>query len=199
MGHGPGSAREKIIDAAVEVVVESGARHLTLEAVAAKAGVSRGGLLYHYPNKEALLQGLLDRRVQSINKSIADRRMEHQDSEKPETTAYVLSLVEEEVGMERATSVAIIASAAHDPQLLAPAREDYYRHLHHMMQDGITLERAAVITLAANGLKMMEAFNMFPFTQEERQRIVEEILSIARESGKACGKKTSSGSASRQP
>jgi AcrR family transcriptional regulator len=32
---------------------------VTLEAVAAEAGVSKGGLLYHFPTKDALLEALV--------------------------------------------------------------------------------------------------------------------------------------------
>ena len=50
-----GSARERILEAAERVITEVGAAHLTLDAVAQAAGVSKGGLLYHFPSKESLL------------------------------------------------------------------------------------------------------------------------------------------------
>lgn len=53
--------RGRIMDALEEVLAESGPTGATLEAVAARAGISKGGLLYHYGSKEALYGGLLDR------------------------------------------------------------------------------------------------------------------------------------------
>lgn len=53
--------RERILDALQVTVAESGPSAATLEAVAARAGVSKGGLLYHFGTKEALYGGLLDR------------------------------------------------------------------------------------------------------------------------------------------
>jgi AcrR family transcriptional regulator len=50
-----------VLDAAKTVLVQQGAAHLTLDAVAAKAGVSKGGLLYHFPTKAALVDGLAER------------------------------------------------------------------------------------------------------------------------------------------
>ena len=38
-----------------------GVAKLTLEAVAKEAGVSKGGLLYHFSNKEALIEGMIVR------------------------------------------------------------------------------------------------------------------------------------------
>ena len=40
----------------VSEIKEEGVVKLTLEAVAQRAGVSKGGLLYHYPSKEALIK-----------------------------------------------------------------------------------------------------------------------------------------------
>jgi|GEM_PF-6563964 len=53
MGRQPNS-REVILNAAEMVVVEVGAAHLTLDAVAQKAVVSKGGLLYNFPTKGSL-------------------------------------------------------------------------------------------------------------------------------------------------
>jgi AcrR family transcriptional regulator len=44
-------------------VVEEGVSGMTLEAVAREAGVSKGGLLYHFPSKEALIGGMIGRLI----------------------------------------------------------------------------------------------------------------------------------------
>ncbi|WP_431220893.1 helix-turn-helix domain-containing protein [Leifsonia xyli] len=55
------SARDRILDAFEELLAEQSERAATLDAVAARAGVSKGGLLYHFASKEALVGGLLSR------------------------------------------------------------------------------------------------------------------------------------------
>ncbi|MDL5155823.1 TetR/AcrR family transcriptional regulator [Actinomycetospora termitidis] len=55
------SQRDRIVDAYVDHVVTDGPETVTLDAVAARAGVSKGGLLYHFGSREALLDGLLER------------------------------------------------------------------------------------------------------------------------------------------
>ena len=52
--------KKNILTAASEIVKEEGVVKLTLEAVAQKAGVSKGGLLYHFPSKEALIKGMVE-------------------------------------------------------------------------------------------------------------------------------------------
>jgi AcrR family transcriptional regulator len=55
------SARDRILDSFVAIVCEDGERVATLDAVAARAGVSKGGLLYHFGSKAALVTGLCER------------------------------------------------------------------------------------------------------------------------------------------
>lgn len=57
----PASARLRILDAYCELLLSGGERSATLDAVARQAGVSKGGLLYHFGSKEAMSDGLLER------------------------------------------------------------------------------------------------------------------------------------------
>lgn len=52
------SKRDRILDAAVNVINRDGVRAVTFESVAAEARLTRGGLLYHFPSREALLRGI---------------------------------------------------------------------------------------------------------------------------------------------
>lgn len=55
------TTRERILDALAEILIDQGSSAVTLEAVADGAGVSKGGLLYHFPSKNALVNGLVER------------------------------------------------------------------------------------------------------------------------------------------
>jgi AcrR family transcriptional regulator len=55
--------RERIVDVAVRFIARNGARGTSLNDIAAEAGVSQAGLLYHFGSKEALLNAVLDRHL----------------------------------------------------------------------------------------------------------------------------------------
>ncbi len=57
----PPHAREKVLDAFEQLLIDEGARAATMDATARAAGVSKGGLLYHFGSKDALEQGLIAR------------------------------------------------------------------------------------------------------------------------------------------
>lgn len=54
------SKKQYILESAASIINEQGADYLTLDAVAKKAGVSKGGLLYHFKSKEGLIQELVN-------------------------------------------------------------------------------------------------------------------------------------------
>jgi AcrR family transcriptional regulator len=56
---------DRVLDAAEAVVVRQGIANLTLEAVAAEAGISKGGLLYHFPTKDRLIDALVRRSAEN--------------------------------------------------------------------------------------------------------------------------------------
>jgi AcrR family transcriptional regulator len=57
----PPLARERVLDAYESILIADGERAATLEAVATAAGVSKGGLLYHFGSKDDLTAGLIAR------------------------------------------------------------------------------------------------------------------------------------------
>lgn len=62
---------EVILDAAEALLRRSGSRTLTIDAVAAEAGLSKGGVLHHYTSKDALVTALALRKVARIRAGIA--------------------------------------------------------------------------------------------------------------------------------
>lgn len=57
----PPRARENVLDAYERIVIAEGERAATLDATAKAAGVSKGGLLYHFASKDDLAVALLAR------------------------------------------------------------------------------------------------------------------------------------------
>ena len=71
----PPAARAKLLDAFATILIEQGERAATIEAVATAAGVSKGGLLYHFGSKDALVEGLLERLNELATADVAAMRV----------------------------------------------------------------------------------------------------------------------------
>src|SRR3546814_18659803 len=54
----PELVRRSLIDCAARIVAEAGVGGATIQAVADAAGVTKGGLLHHFPSKQILIEAL---------------------------------------------------------------------------------------------------------------------------------------------
>jgi AcrR family transcriptional regulator len=170
-------ARQRLLDAAERVVVESGATHLTLDAVAKSAGVSKGGLLYHFPSKEALLEGMLARHFQEVDGEVA-RRLASRGGKSSRADMFrerVRVLLE--LHPERpAVGAAMVAASADSPEHMAVCRAQYRKLLDEFAKLPGGFERTALVLLAVQGLLLAELLHLSPYTQAERSRLVKALL-----------------------
>ena len=175
------AARDRILDAAEQLVADQGASKLTLDAVAQAAGVSKGGLLYHYPNKDALLAAMIERHCDDLDECCA-RELEGLPADQPSSRlkASILGVLTPRAGRED-VGAALLAAAANKPALLDGARARYADHVAQLTASGGCFARSAVIMLAVDGLMLGEVWRLTPFTGEQRELIVRELLRLADE------------------
>lgn len=173
-------SRDTILAAAEAVVLKAGAAHLTLDAVADAAGISKGGLLHRFPNKEALLGAMVARQIARCDDAICATRDTLPDTPGKELQAYVLGALRDAADTKRICT-ALLAVAANQPKLISPVRESFRQRLEALAESatGGKLERAAVVCLAADGLWLMELLGLSPFKPAERERIIAELLRLA--------------------
>src|ERR1700744_4364854 len=65
--------RDRILDAAESVILGSGGRSFTLDAVAARAGISKGGLVYSFATKDDLVYAALEREMALFQEAVRRR------------------------------------------------------------------------------------------------------------------------------
>src|ERR1700722_13833043 len=82
------NSREKILAAAADVARETGPGSLSLDAVASRAGVSKGGLLYNFPTKAKLMQGLVEDYLREFEQALESARTSDVSGESP-LAAYI--------------------------------------------------------------------------------------------------------------
>ena len=91
----PTSPSSRLLDVAGELVAESGVMALTLDAVAKRAGVSKGGLLHHFPSKHALLMAMVEDISSRFMGQVAEQAGRDPDAHGRSARAYVRTVVDE--------------------------------------------------------------------------------------------------------
>jgi AcrR family transcriptional regulator len=112
----PEQVRRALLDCAAQIAAEDGAAAITIQAVADRAGVTKGGLLHHFDSKQTLLaavfKDLLDKMDGEIDRTLADDPVAGGRF----TRAYVRACFSDRLLGERslwaALSVAIVSETA---------------------------------------------------------------------------------------
>lgn len=175
------SSREAMLDAAEAVVVAEGAVRLTLDAVAREAGVSKGGVMYHFPSKKILLEALVTRAIERSHAARDAQLAKLPDAPGRPLHAYVRASINDPLHNDR-VSGALLSVVASDPTLMAPVRE-FFRQRLPAISVGVPFERAALVHLATEGLWLMELFRVSPFTRAQRERIKRTLATLATDGG----------------
>jgi AcrR family transcriptional regulator len=162
------SRRTALLDAAAAVIRRDGAAALTLDAVAAEAGVSKGGVLYHFATKRALIDGLISRWLDDFAAQLEDGTF---------AAAYVracdLSTTEVE------TEVGLLAGMLEEPEVLEVARERYAEWMERMLATASDPVDAWLVRLAADGLWYSDLLGIAAPQGDDRRRLIERLLALA--------------------
>ncbi|GAA1165616.1 TetR family transcriptional regulator [Nesterenkonia sandarakina] len=179
------SKRREILDAATRVVQREGVTTLTYESVAAEAGMTKGGLLYHFPSREELLLGLHRHVAENWELALEaeaggtaaqlnrDERFRAfvRLSQNPERAELLLMLEASEDPVANAAWDEIFARWAPQPPETAQASDDD-------AAEAAAVQRF-IARLAADGLWFYEALSTERLDPRLRERVTEEIIALA--------------------
>lgn len=168
------SLRPQLLDAALDLIAEDGVGALTYEALSLRTGVSKGGLLYHFPSKDALLEALTERLVDRYAEARRAATEELPDSPSRELKGYAIASLQNRSKADGA-SARLKMSGVWNRRV----GKAYYARRFREMAAGMDRDRAAIVHLAVEGLWYMELAGVSPFTATERRRIVMLLLRLA--------------------
>lgn len=173
------SKRKNLLDAASYLVEHEGMENLTLEAVANKAGVSKGGLLYHFPSKDALIKGMVDEYSNAFIEDVRSRSSDESNSTGRWHRAYLESTLKDQESSNKLVT-AYVASLFTDPVFLSKVDKEYQELHDEMAKDGLDEVEAAIIRLAIEGLWYSGIFNVGQLNNELKQKVIERLLEMTR-------------------
>jgi len=174
------SARDKILDATLALVKEVGAPAVTIDSVAERAGLSKGGVLYHFPFKEELLTAANEDIVRRLYLAREAEAAQLPDTPNRALKAYVLASAFNRAGNDQLTTK-MLAAGSMLKESADPIRR-YWKERFPQIAADPGFDRAALVHVATEGLWFMEMLGLSPFSKEQRARIVEIILSIVDDS-----------------
>ena len=173
------NSRALVLDAADALVSEVGANHMSLDAVAARAGLSKGGLLYLFPSKVALLQGRLERYVERLENGADGGARRKVSGTRRLRAARLAARGDHDIEKQRTGSFSMIAAISERPALLDPVRAAHKRIWKRLQKACADPELALLAWFALEGLLFLELFATSPLSRAERVKFMKRLEKIA--------------------
>jgi AcrR family transcriptional regulator len=180
----PQSSRERILAAAVQVAIGDGVSAMTLDAVAREAGVSKGGLLYHFGSKDELIAAMLENHAARIQQTI-EARMAADENPRGRWFRALIQTIHGCVGGDPALPemprffIAMLAASATNPSLLDPIRQRLKTVRERLLEEGPNGVRQVALWPAIFGLMLWRHLGVLSDDDPVRQAILAELLSLA--------------------
>ena len=168
------NSRERILTAAADVAREAGPGSLSLDAVASRAGVSKGGLLYNFPTKAKLMQGLVENYLNEFERAFEARVADHENA----LAAYV-RLSADECEEPQPSASWIFSAIAEDPDFLTPIKSFKRQLFERLKGETDDLGSLLVCFLAIEGLRSMNLFDSDVLSEDEHKLLVTSLIEIA--------------------
>ena len=168
------SSRMTVIQSALQIAAEAGGQGITFESVAARAGITKGGILYHFSTKDALIEGIVEHVVAEWD-ARAQRHLARpfaDASREDRVAAFVLATLDEIV--DRAELTMFVDS------LLSEALSGRWMQMRERWVGdlGELTHTQHLALLAADGMWIDHAGGQLPFPPAHRDRVVRTLREL---------------------
>ena len=168
--------RDDIIDAAMAIVRDEGVGKLTLAGAATAAGLSKGGVLYHFRSKDSLVCGMVER----LTEQCEALQQEHFDRLPPGPNRWIKAMVsacfDKEGPSTDSVGNAILAAVARNPLLLEPFQTKYREWLARVERESSHPGLAVLLMLAMDGLCLQDMVGMKIYDDGKRAELCRHAL-----------------------
>ncbi|WP_137824810.1 TetR/AcrR family transcriptional regulator [Brevibacterium sp. 2SA] len=168
MARNSSDTRERLLDAFDSLLDAHGTAGATLDAVAAEAGVSKGGLLYHFGSKAKLVEGSLERLRANVDADIETMR----SSQRGPHIYYLETSAEVGTPLDRSLMAASRLAQEYEEarSALKDTREQWFAVLNDHLGDP---HLAMTIQLIGDGMYLNQNFGL---SEEEALLHVKNVL-----------------------
>ncbi|TCR91931.1 TetR/AcrR family transcriptional regulator [Rhizobium sp. BK376] len=174
----PVLVRQQLLEVAARLASAQGMTAVTLDAVSAASGVSKGGLLHHFPNKNALLEALFDSLVIRLDSAIEDVMRDDPIPHGRFTRAYLQAVLALRNRSEESKDWAQVTMAMLVEPRLRQRWRDWVRERSEEYIGTDSSANAQIVRLAADGLWLADILGSHEMDERERQSLIAGLIEL---------------------
>jgi AcrR family transcriptional regulator len=175
----PEAVRQQLLEVAAKLSLAKGPASVTLDAVSQAAGVSKGGLLHHFPNKLSLLDGLFDDLTDKLDRALAEKMQADPEPKGRFTRAYIsVFFLPEGLADGEKWKVLTIALIS-EPHL----RERWRQWVERLLDENVGTDSsldAMLVRYAVDGLWLADLLGSPTMNAETRGAMMSRLLALSR-------------------
>lgn len=171
--------REKLLDAAEDLVRRRGAGALTIDAVARACGITKGGVQYAFGTKDDIIDAMFDRWNRDYDARFAAIAGDDPDPLRRLRAHVTATRDGDEVSMAKAAS--LMAGLMQTPEHLASTQRWYRERLRGLDGDTPRERRARLAFLATEGAFLLHFLRFMPLEDTEWQAVFGDIARLLQE------------------
>ena len=175
----PEAVRRQLLEVAARLSLEKGPSSVTLDAVSQAAGVSKGGLLHHFPNKLSLLDGLFDDLTEKFDRALAAKMREDPEPRGRFTRAYIAVWFLPDGMAEGERWKMLMVALISEPQLRERWRQWAERELAQNVGTDAALD-ATLARYAVDGLWLADLLGAPAMDPASRAAMLERLMALSR-------------------
>lgn len=159
--------RQRILEAALEIASQNGFDKMSLEAVAKKAKLTKGGLVHHFPKKQALVDSLFQDRLQQFNQAFQQQLA----ISRPPVLAFLRAVINEKPDPRQKQSLRVMMQAALNQDHYRQMFNQWYRE--NVLTDPDDCSPAELtLFLVADSILTAHVLGFYSLTNEQKQRLL---------------------------
>ena len=174
---------EKVLDATETLVARQGIGSLTMDAVAAEAGVSKGAVLHHFRSKDALVEAMASRKLLALQAEMA-RQKAKVSPDDPYALAGMARQAMAQYDDERAFPRAILVAAVENSNALGLFREMVAGKLAEVEAEAEGRDLDPLLLFSVLGLLLTKSLGLLDLPPEKAEAYLATVLRhVARPAG----------------
>jgi len=163
--------RDRVLDAAERVILDSGGRTFTLDAVAERAGISKGGLVYSFATKDGLVRAALEREVSRFQDAVRQRFGDRPVDPFEMVLAHIEEALDEDDAATRKAAF-LVTALVHAPDMMEPARRYYRALLDPLLAESGQAHEIRNALLAVEGIFLLRGLGFVEVSAEEHRSVL---------------------------
>jgi len=144
--------RKKAIEAALVVLTKDGVGSLTFDALSKESGISRGGLMHQFRNKDGVISALLAHQRETFDQIAAEHLKGSGAKKKEKHLSALLAIHKASASQPMSVARAVLVALVENPQLVEELQATHQVNMQAVKEEASDADLSTLRYYAASGL-----------------------------------------------